>query len=139
MYTLLAILIAIASLLLIGAVLIQKSKGGGLAQGMADYNRFGGVRKTTEFIEKATWGLAIFICVLSIATAYIGSGVSVDNGPQVTELNVGDSQAPAYENNAAPAAESKAAPAAESKAAPAAEQAPAAPAPQQAPAPAPAK
>ncbi len=105
MYTLLAILIAIASLLLIGAVLIQKSKGGGLAQGMSDYNRFGGVRKTTEFIEEATWGLAIFICVLSIATAFIGSGVNIDNGPQVTELNVNETTAPNYETPTTPAAE----------------------------------
>lgn len=30
-----------------------------------------GVRKTTDFIEKLTWGLALFLVVLSIATAYV--------------------------------------------------------------------
>ena len=30
-----------------------------------------GVRKTTDFLEKATWGLAIFMVVMSIATAYV--------------------------------------------------------------------
>ena len=61
-----AILITLAALLLIGVVLIQKSKGGGLATNVSSYNQIAGVRKTTDFIEKATWSLAIFICVLSI-------------------------------------------------------------------------
>ncbi len=30
-----------------------------------------GVRKTTDFLEKATWGLAIFMVIMSIATAYL--------------------------------------------------------------------
>ena len=30
-----------------------------------------GVRKTTDFLEKATWGLAAFMVVMSIATAYV--------------------------------------------------------------------
>ena len=29
-----------------------------------------GVRKTTDFLEKATWGLAAFMVVMSIFTAY---------------------------------------------------------------------
>ena len=67
------ILICLASIMLIGVVLIQKSKGGGLAASASNYNQFMGVRKTTDFVEKATWGLAIFICVLSIASAFIAS------------------------------------------------------------------
>ena len=69
MYGFFIILIIIASILLIGVVLIQKSKGGGLASGFASGNQMMGVRKTTDFIEKATWGLAIFICLVSIVTA----------------------------------------------------------------------
>lgn len=70
MYVFLAILIVIAALLLIGAVLIQKSKGGGLASNYAGGNQYMGYRKTTDFIEKATWGLAIAICVLSICCSF---------------------------------------------------------------------
>ena len=58
MYTLFVILIVIAALLMIGIVLIQESKGGGLASNFSSYNQIGGVRKTTDFIEKTTWGLA---------------------------------------------------------------------------------
>ena len=71
MYTLLTILILIAAVLLIGVVLIQKSKGGGLSSAFAGYNQIGGVRKTTDFVEKATWTLAIVICLLSILTAFV--------------------------------------------------------------------
>ena len=50
MYTFLAILILLASILLIGVVLIQKSKGGGLASNFSSSNQIMGVRKTTDFI-----------------------------------------------------------------------------------------
>ncbi len=70
MYTFLVILIVIAAILMIGIVLIQESKGGGLASSFASYNQIGGVRKTTDFIEKATWSLAAFMVVISILCAY---------------------------------------------------------------------
>ena len=71
MYLLLIILIVIAALLMCFIVLIQNSKGGGLASGFSSSNQIMGVRKTTDFLEKATWGLAAFIVVLSISTAYV--------------------------------------------------------------------
>ena len=71
MYTLLVIFIVIAALLMIGIVLIQESKGGGLASNFASYNQIGGVRKTTDFIEKATFFLAGFMVVISILCTYV--------------------------------------------------------------------
>lgn len=80
MYVFLAILIVIAALLLIGAVLIQKSKGGGLASDYSSGNQYLGYRKTTDFIEKATWSLAIFICVISICASFaVKTPVNVSN------------------------------------------------------------
>lgn len=70
MYIFFCILIVIASVLLIGAVLIQKSKGGGLASDYSSGNQYLGYRKTTDFIEKATWTLAIFICLVSIFASF---------------------------------------------------------------------
>lgn len=69
MYLVITIFILIASLLMILLVLVQNSKGGGLAQGFSSSNQIMGVRKTTDFLEKATWGLAATILVLSIVTA----------------------------------------------------------------------
>lgn len=72
MYVFISILILIASLLLILIVLIQNSKGGGLASGFSSSNQVLGVRKTTDFLEKATWSLAGVVVVLSIViTAFI--------------------------------------------------------------------
>ena len=76
MYTLFVILIVIAALLMIGIVLIQESKGGGLASNFSSYNQIGGVRKTTDFIEKTTWGLAAAMVVLSVLCAYVAPGAS---------------------------------------------------------------
>ena len=51
MYTLLIILTLLEALLLIGAVLIQRSKGGGLSSSFAGSNQIMGVRRTNSFIE----------------------------------------------------------------------------------------
>lgn len=66
MYVFLSILILIASIFLILIVLIQNSKGGGLASSFSSSNQVMGVRKTTDFLEKATWGLAGTVVVLCI-------------------------------------------------------------------------
>ena len=79
LYTLFVILIVIAAILMVGIVLIQESKGGGLASNFASYNQIGGVRKTTDFIEKATWGLAAFMVVMSVACAYVAPKAATDN------------------------------------------------------------
>ena len=95
MYIFLAILIVIACVLLIGVVLIQKSKGGGLASDYSGGNQYLGYRKTTDFIEKATWTLAIFICVVSICASFaVKTPINVSN---ITPIS-----APAP-NSAAPA------------------------------------
>ena len=72
MFVFISILILIASILLILIVLIQNSKGGGLASGFSSSNQIMGERKTTDFLEKATWTLAGSVIVLSIViTAFI--------------------------------------------------------------------
>ena len=119
MFTGIIILILIASILMIGIVLIQKSKGGGLASNFASSNQIMGVRKTTNFVEKATWVLAIVICVLSILSSFFAP--SIVTGSRV--------EATPHEQHAAPFL--TAAPAAQQ---PAAQQAPAQQAPAQAPA-----
>ena len=69
MYLFLTILVLIASFLMILIVLVQNSKGGGLASGFSSNNQYMGVRKTTDFLEKSTWVLAGCICLLSMASA----------------------------------------------------------------------
>lgn len=71
MYTLFIVLTVIISILLIVVVLIQKSKGGGLSSTFAGSNQIMGVRRTNDFIEKATWTLAGIILVLSVASVFL--------------------------------------------------------------------
>jgi len=66
MYIAIIILIVILSVLLTLFVLVQNSKGGGLAAGFSSSNQIMGVRKTTDFVEKMTWGLVIGVVVLSV-------------------------------------------------------------------------
>lgn len=66
MYTLITVLIFITCVLLILIVLVQNSKGGGLASNFQSSNQIMGVRKTTDFLEKATWVLAGALLFFSI-------------------------------------------------------------------------
>lgn len=71
MYTLAIVLIFIVCLLLVLIVLVQKSKGGGLASNFSGNNQIMGVRRTADFLEKATWALAgalLFLCILASAS-----------------------------------------------------------------------
>lgn len=70
MYTLITVLLFITCILLILIVLVQNSKGGGLASNFQSSNQIMGVRKTTDFLEKATWFLAgalLFFCIAGVA------------------------------------------------------------------------
>ncbi len=78
MYTLFVSLIIIAALLMIGIVLIQESKGGGLASNFSSSNAIMGVRKTTDVVEKTTWALAIALVLLSVACAYVAPQATTD-------------------------------------------------------------
>ena len=69
MYILLTIFIFIAAILLILIVLVQNSKGGGLASNFSSSNQYMGVRKTTDFLEKATWSIAVVLLVFSVAAS----------------------------------------------------------------------
>lgn len=91
MYTLLVILIILAAVLLIGVVLIQNPKGGGLGQSFGGFsNQIMGVQRTTDFLEKATWTLVITIAVLSLFTVFFidKTGGVDDNKPKSQFENV---------------------------------------------------
>ena len=92
MYTLSVVLVILASILMCGIVLIQESKGGGLASSFSSSNQIMGVKKTTDFLEKATWTLAIAMVVLSVVSA--GFVEKSSNVEEIIELQVPTQQAP---------------------------------------------
>ena len=70
MYSLFSVLILIVCFLLILIVLVQNSKGGGLASNFSGAGQVMGVRKTADFLEKSTWTLAVALvlfCVVAVA------------------------------------------------------------------------
>jgi preprotein translocase subunit SecG len=67
------VLIVIVGLLLALVVLMQNPKGGGLATGFQGATQIGGVQRTADFLEKATWYLAAALLVLCLLSAY-GTG-----------------------------------------------------------------
>ena len=121
MHTVVIILTVIVAVLLIGIVLIQKSKGGGLSSQFGGAGAVMGVRQTNSFLEKATWTLLGLLIVLSVSSAFTmpknatGAQIrtNVETQAPATELPAGQFETPAP---AAPAAE---APAQEAPAAPA--------------------
>ena len=134
MYTLFVILIVLAAVLMIGIVLIQESKGGGLSSSFASYNQIGGVRKTTDFIEKTTWGLAAAMVIISVVCAWVAPTTATDssvmenienpvtnpnNLPGFGASQQKDATAPAAKGGAKEAAPAAEAPAAETPAQPA--------------------
>ena len=68
MYLIFAILIVLTGVLLVLTVLVQNSKGGGLAANFASGNQTFGVRQTADFLEKITWYFVAAIFVLCFAT-----------------------------------------------------------------------
>ncbi len=89
MYSVLVILVVIAALLMCLIVLVQESKGGGLASSFAENNAMLGVRKTTDVVEKITWGLAIAMVVLSVASVgFLKTDVAGSSVMQVSDTEI---------------------------------------------------
>lgn len=68
MGTIVSILIFMVALFLILVIMVQNPKGG-LASNFSSSNQVMGVRRTADFLEKATWTLGIALVLLSIVSS----------------------------------------------------------------------
>jgi preprotein translocase subunit SecG len=95
-YIFISVLILIACILLILVVLVQNSKGGGLASNFSSSNQFMGVRKTADFLEKTTWTLAMILLSLSLLSIFVIPRNRGSVGKADTELrqSIDDKTAP---------------------------------------------
>ncbi len=84
MYSLFSILILIVCFLLVLIVLVQNSKGGGLASNFSGAGQVMGVRKTADFLEKSTWTLAIALVIFSIVA--VAAIPRAENGAQQSRI-----------------------------------------------------
>lgn len=117
MYVVFIVLTVIVSILLIGIVLIQKSKGGGLSSQFGNASSVMGVRQTNSFLEKTTWTLAALIGILSVCSAYtlpkVSDGTTIRTesaapAPAIPATGEFGTPAPAEAPAATPAAETPA-------------------------------
>ncbi|WP_066632341.1 preprotein translocase subunit SecG [Labilibacter marinus] len=80
MYSVVSVLVIVVSIALILIVLVQDSKGGGLASNFSASNQIMGVRKTTDFLGKATWYLAASLLALSLVAVMVIEKPGVASG-----------------------------------------------------------
>jgi len=89
LFTILTILIVVASILLCIVVLLQNGKGEGMASNFVSANQTLGVRQTADILEKVSWGLVTFILVVSIITSLAttgGKASDIDLTDQIEEV-----------------------------------------------------
>jgi len=87
-YSFLLAIIVIVSFLLVVVIMVQNPKGGGLAStfGGGGTQQLGGVKQTTDFLDKSTWTLAIILIALIML-----SNLTFDKGENRIESKALDS------------------------------------------------
>ena len=80
-FTIFVGLIILVCFLLVLVVMVQNPKGGGLSSSFGGSSQqLGGVQKTSDFLDKSTWILAIFLLVLILL-----SNISLNQNSQGIE------------------------------------------------------
>ena len=84
MTSLFMILIAVVSILLMLVVLVQspKSSGMGASFGGGATSMMGGVKRTADFLERATWALAIALLALVLLVNMLNPGAASNSAPK---------------------------------------------------------
>ena len=71
-------LIIFVSFLLVLVIMVQNPKGGGLSSSFGgDSQQIGGVKKTTDFLDKSTWVLASLLLILILL-----SNLTIEKGTE---------------------------------------------------------
>jgi preprotein translocase subunit SecG len=88
-FTIFLVLIMIVAFLLVVVIMVQNPKGGGLASsfGGGGTQQLGGVQKTTDFLDKSTWTLAIVMIALILLS-------------NIPIMGTGGTQSKAFDENA---------------------------------------
>jgi preprotein translocase subunit SecG len=75
-FTIFLVLIVLVSFLLVVVIMVQNPKGGGLSSsfGGGGTQQIGGVKKTSDFLDKSTWALATMLLVLILLSNFAIGG-----------------------------------------------------------------
>ena len=84
MFNIILFLIIFLSFLLVLGIMVQNPKGGGLSSTFGgDSQQIGGVKKTTDFLDKSTW-ILVFLLFLLI----LFSNITLNSGNEKTESDL---------------------------------------------------
>jgi preprotein translocase subunit SecG len=99
-----SILTILVCILLVLVILVQNSKGGGIQSQFGAATQIMGVKRGTEFIEKATWGLAFALILLSVMMTPKTGTVSEEDSSSVAKKKAATAVSP-VQSQPAPAAQ----------------------------------
>ena len=87
-FSIFLVLIVVVAFLLVVVIMVQNPKGGGLSSsfGGGGSQQVGGVKKTSDFLDKSTWALATLLLVL-ILLSNIAIG-DTDNSQESKALDL---------------------------------------------------
>ena len=97
MLELIGVLLVIVCILLVITVMVQNPKGGGLSSTFGGGNQVLGVQKTTNFLEKTTWAMAIALLVLVMGTHLVGNPQGEGDNVQIDSQVLQDAAQPSAE------------------------------------------
>ena len=88
-FSIFLVLIVLVAFLLVVVIMVQNPKGGGLSSsfGGGGTQQLGGVKKTTDFLDKSTWALAVMLVLLILA-----SNFAIDNSNQTLESKASNTE-----------------------------------------------
>ena len=94
-FTIFLVLIVIVAFLLVVVIMVQNPKGGGLSSsfGGGGTQQLGGVKKTTDFLDKSTWTLAIALFALILLSNFAIPRTNSVDMESATEGIVNDREA----------------------------------------------
>ncbi|MCB0457276.1 MAG: preprotein translocase subunit SecG [Flavobacteriaceae bacterium] len=103
-FSIFLILIIFVAFLLVVVVMVQNPKGGGLSSafGGGGTQQLGGVKKTTDFLDKSTWTLAailLALILLSNMSLFEGTGNNTYLQDQVENVTLPDTNTPPATDN----------------------------------------
>ncbi|PTM09040.1 MAG: preprotein translocase subunit SecG [Bacteroidetes bacterium] len=100
-FSIFLILIVIVAFLLIVVVMVQNPKGGGLAStfGGGGTQQMGGVKKTTDFLDKSTWALATLLLALILISNVAIPGAGGDVESKALDADATEQTIPLENNN----------------------------------------
>ena len=103
-FSIFLILIVIVAFLLVVVVMVQNPKGGGLAStfGGGGTQQMGGVKKTTDFLDKSTWALATLLLALILISNVAIPGAGGDAESKALDADATEQTIPLDNTNTTP-------------------------------------